>query len=37
LSRAKEKGIVYGNGAWKIGDIKNSDAMNSPFEMGKTV
>jgi len=37
LSRAKEKGIIYGTGAWNIGDIKKSDAMNKAFEMGKTV
>jgi multimeric flavodoxin WrbA len=37
LSRAKEKGIIYGTGAWKIGDIKKSDTMNKAFEMGKAV
>ena len=37
LSRAKEKGIIYGTGAWKIGDIKKSDALNKAFEMGNTV
>jgi multimeric flavodoxin WrbA len=37
LSGAKEKGIIYGVGAWKIGDIKKRDAMNRAFEMGKTV
>jgi len=37
LSRAKEKGIICGTGAWNIGDIKKSDAMNKAFEMGKTV
>ena len=37
LSGAKEKGIVYGTGAWEIGDIKKSNAMKMAFEMGKTV
>ncbi len=37
LSGAKEKGIIYGTGAWKVGDIKKSDAMNKAFEMGKTI
>jgi multimeric flavodoxin WrbA len=36
LSGAKEKGIIYGAGAWNIGDIKKSAAMNKAFEMGKT-
>ena len=37
LSGAKEKGIVYGIGAWNIGDIKKSDAMRQAYEMGKEV
>jgi multimeric flavodoxin WrbA len=37
LSGAKERGIIYGTGAWNIGDIKKSDAMNKAFEMGKAV
>ncbi len=37
LSRAKEKGIIYGTGAWKIGDIKGSKAMTQAYEMGKKV
>ncbi len=37
LSGAKEKGVVYGTGAWEIGDIKKSDAMNKAFDMGKTI
>jgi multimeric flavodoxin WrbA len=32
-----EKGIIYGTGAWGIGDIKKSDAMNKAFDMGKAV
>jgi multimeric flavodoxin WrbA len=37
LSGAKEKGIVYGNGAWNIGEIKGKPAMKQAFEMGKLV
>ena len=35
LPRAKEKGIVYGAGAWEIGDILESPAMDQAYEMGK--
>lgn len=35
LDGPKEKGIIYGTGAWNIGDIKKSDAMNTAFDMGK--
>jgi multimeric flavodoxin WrbA len=37
LSRPKEKGIIYGTGAWKIGDIKGSKAMSQAYDMGKKV
>jgi multimeric flavodoxin WrbA len=37
LSGAKEKGIIYGTGAWNIGDIKGKPAMKETYEMGKTV
>lgn len=37
LSGAKEKGIVYGTGAWNIGDIKGSKAMEDANEMGRNV
>ena len=37
LSGSKEKGIVYGTGAWNIGDIKSSSAMKEAYEMGKAV
>jgi hypothetical protein len=37
LNGAKEKGIIYGTGAWNIGDIKRSDAKKQAYEMGKTV
>jgi multimeric flavodoxin WrbA len=37
LTGAKEKGIIYGTGAWNKGDIKESRAMNEAYEMGKKV
>jgi multimeric flavodoxin WrbA len=37
LPGAKEKGIVYGTGAWEIGDIQASRAMKQAYEMGKTL
>ncbi len=37
LSRPKEKGIIYGTGAWKAGDIKGSKAMTQAYEMGRQV
>jgi len=35
LPGAKEKGIVYGTGAWEAGDILKSPAMDQAYEMGK--
>ncbi len=37
LERPNEKGVIYGIGAWNIGDIKGSKAMEQAYEMGKTV
>jgi multimeric flavodoxin WrbA len=37
LDSPKEKGIIYGTGAWKIGDIKKSDAMKNAFKMGNNI
>ena len=37
LTGAKEKGVIYGTGAWKAGEIKGSKAMKEAYEMGKTV
>lgn len=37
LNDAKEKGVVYGVGAWRKGDIKSSAAMKQAFEMGKNI
>lgn len=37
LNNPQEMGIIYGTGAWNMGDIKKSDAMNQAFEMGKKI
>jgi len=37
LSGANEKGVIYGTGAWNIGDIKGSKAITEAYEMGKTL
>ena len=37
LPRAKEKGIVYGTGAWNVGDILKSRAMKQAYDMGKAL
>jgi multimeric flavodoxin WrbA len=37
LEGANEKGIVYGTGAWNMGDIKGKPAMKHAYEMGKQV
>lgn len=37
LTGAKEKGVIYGTGAWNKGDIRNSPAMGQAHEMGKNV
>ena len=37
LPGAKEKGIVYGTGAWEVGDILTSRAMKYAYEMGKAL
>ncbi len=37
LNGPKEKGIIYGTGAWNVGDIKGSKAMDEAYEMGKAV
>ncbi len=34
LDRAREKGVIYGTGAWNIGEIQNSPAMKQALEMG---
>lgn len=35
LNGTKEKGVIYGTGAWNIGDIKKSPAMNEAYLTGK--
>ncbi len=37
LTGVEEKGIIYGTGAWNIGDIKGKPSMKEAFEMGKKV
>lgn len=37
LDGAKEKGVIYGLGAWNIGDIKKTSAYNEAYEMGKKI
>lgn len=35
LEGTKEKGIIYGIGAWQMGDIKGTPAMLEAYNMGK--
>ena len=35
LGRAREKGVIYGTGAWNAGDITKSPAMGQAYEMGR--
>ena len=37
LPGAREKGIIYGTGAWQVGDIESSPAMKQAYEMGKRI
>ncbi|WP_321422104.1 flavodoxin family protein [uncultured Methanobacterium sp.] len=37
LPGSKEKGIIYGTGAWNKGDIKGSNSMTEAYELGKSV
>lgn len=37
LTGPKEKGIVYGTGAWNIGEIKDTPAMKEAYELGKGI
>jgi len=34
LDGAREKGVIYGTGAWNAGDIRKSPAMAQAFELG---
>ena len=37
LPGAKVKGVVYGAGAWQIGEIKGKKSMEEAYQMGKAV
>lgn len=37
LDGVREKGIIYGVGAWNVGDIKGTKAVQEAYEMGKNV
>lgn len=37
LSDAREKGILYGVGAWNIGEINKTPAMQQAYELGKSI
>jgi len=37
LEGANEKGIIYGTGAWQVGDIKNKPVMEEAFRLGKNI
>lgn len=35
LNGPKEKGIIYGTGAWQMGEIRNTQAMKKAYDYGK--
>lgn len=37
LYGAKEKGVIYGSGAWQLGDVQRTFAMKQAYEMGRQV
>lgn len=37
LEGAREKGIIYGVGAWQAGEIQNTPAVDEAYKMGKNV
>ena len=37
LEAPQEKGVVYGVGAWKVGEIKDTPHMKEAYEMGKRI
>jgi len=37
LDGAQEKGVVYGTGAWEVGDIQASPAMGEAHRMGRSL
>lgn len=37
LEDPREKGVVYGGGAWRAGDIEGMPAMDEAYAMGRGV
>lgn len=37
LPGAKEKGVIYGAGAWQLGDIQHNPAMQEAYKMGSAI
>ncbi|MBQ8348847.1 MAG: flavodoxin family protein [Ruminococcus sp.] len=37
LDGAKEAGIIYGVGAWNVGEIKSTPAFDEAYEMGRSI
>ena len=37
LAGAREAGIIYGIGSWKVGEIKDTPAYNEAYEMGRSI
>lgn len=37
LDGAREAGIIYGTGAWKVGEIKSTPSYNEAYEMGRNL
>ncbi len=37
LEGSAEKGVIYGTGAWAVGDIQKSAAMKQAYDMGRNV
>ena len=37
LENPQEKGVIYGIGAWKVGEIKDTPYLQEAYEMGKLV
>lgn len=37
LDGAREAGIIYGTGAWNVGEIKSTPAYEEAYEMGRSI
>ena len=37
LPGAKEMGVIYGAGAWQLGDIQGNPAMEEAYQMGRSI